>query len=160
MVDFYLADHGYDAPPFPGEQNHLFLSQQANGALRWVDGTAALPALSDFTHSATVGDVNGDGHLDIFAGNGSFSACYLLLGDGKGGFQQSKALLPAGFDTPLTASLLADLDQDGLPDLVLGNGGMNYGTRQVLWNDHGSFAAGLASSLPAPRNFGDPLVGL
>src|SRR5690349_12262683 len=47
--DIFVADHGYDAEPFPGHQNTLALSTP-DGKL--VDATSTLPAESGFTHSA------------------------------------------------------------------------------------------------------------
>jgi hypothetical protein len=65
--DIFIANHGWDTNPFPGEQNLLFLSQ-SNGS--WINATARLPQLSDFSHSATIGDIDGNGTNDIVVGNG------------------------------------------------------------------------------------------
>jgi hypothetical protein len=43
--DMFIACAGWDAPPFPGEQNQLFLSRPAGG---WQDATATLPQIADF----------------------------------------------------------------------------------------------------------------
>jgi hypothetical protein len=60
--DFFLADHGYDANPFPGFQNQLLLSTESG----YVNATgSSLPALIDFTHSAIAADVDGDGDVDL-----------------------------------------------------------------------------------------------
>jgi FG-GAP-like repeat len=59
--DIFVADHGYDAPPFPGHPNTVVLSTP-DGKL--VDASADLPPESGFSHSATAADVNGDGSLD------------------------------------------------------------------------------------------------
>jgi hypothetical protein len=158
--DFFIADHGYDALPFPGAQNKLLLSSP-NG---YVDASANLPQIADFTHSAAVGDVNGDGKLDIFVGNlsgpSSPAQPYFLLGDGTGHFTKSDAGLPVGTGGLLnrntdqygaTASLLADLNGDGRDDLVLGNDGNTYGKEHrsaVFWNTGSGFSATSMSYLP------------
>jgi hypothetical protein len=153
VPDLFVADHGYDATPFPGFRNQLFLSQ--GGKAAWTDSTSALPSISDFTHSASAGDVNGDGNPDIFAGNFSYANTYLLMGDGKGGFTKTTDLLPAlPENTNLTSSLLADLDGDGLAELVLG-GSTERLTSYVLWNQKGSYAAGKTSTLPVPPGWGN-----
>ena len=156
VTDFYIADHGYDAPPFPGQQNRLYLS---TGPSSWKDATSSLPQISDFTHSVTVGDINGDGHLDILAGNAGLNSDYILLGDGKGNFTQTTALLPIGAGQALAtagigvfSSLLTDLNGDGRPELVLGTGAP-HSDYQVLWNDNGSYASGVITALPPPTNF-------
>src|SRR5262249_55603805 len=85
--DIFISSHGWDAPPFPGEQNRLYLSQP-NGS--WIDATATLPQLSDFSHTSAVGDINGDGSIDIFVGNGYGNQTnilpYVLLNNGSGQF--------------------------------------------------------------------------
>jgi hypothetical protein len=161
--DVFVADHGYDAPPFPGFQNHLFLSQ--SGTANWVDATANLPQQSDFTHSVCTGDVDGDGKLDIFAGNGGLTDTYVLRGDGAGHFVKDSAILPINSgqalqnaQVGLTACSLVDLDGDSRPELVLGTSYLSRAT-QVLWNVGGSYAnntigGGTITALPAPTNFG------
>ena len=158
--DFFIADHGYDANPFPGAQNKLLLSSP-NG---YVDASANLPQVADFSHSAAVGDVNGDGKLDIFVGNLSSPASpvqpYVLLGDGSGHFTRTDAGLPVGTGGFLnrntdqygvTSSLLADLNGDGRDDLVLGNDGNTYGKEHrsvVFWNTGSGYSGDNMSYLP------------
>jgi hypothetical protein len=161
--DLFVADHGYDANPFPGFQNRLYLSQ--SGTANWTDATANLPQQYDYTHSVCTGDVNGDGKVDIFAGNGALTAAYFLRGDGTGHFVQDSQILPINSGQALqsagvgfTSCSLVDLDGDGLPELVLGTGYSSRST-QVLWNVNGSYAAdtlgaGSISALPGPTNFG------
>lgn len=165
--DLFIASHGYDVSPFPGEQNRLLLSSATGG---YTEASAGLPQLADFTHSAAAADINGDGHLDLFVGNMSGPASqiesYVLFGDGKGQFQRADAGLPVqagGFlnrttsNFGITASLLTDLNGDGKPDLVLGNDGNPYNKEHrslVYWNSGAGFDAAKVSYLPAGY-FGD-----
>ena len=162
--DVFVADHGYDAMPFPGAQNKLLLS---NGDGSWRDASGNLPASSDFTHSAAAGDIDGDGDIDLFVGNMSRpnpTGPYVLLNDGHGSFSRSDALLPTGAGGALHAdvrriasSLLSDLDGDGKADLVAGSA---FSTEAhpvqpaVLWNDGHGFANAATTLLPEPANFG------
>ena len=66
LPDMFIAGHGWDAEPFPGEQNRLYLSRPGGG---WRDATSELPRLSDFSHSAAIGDIRGQGIPDILVGN-------------------------------------------------------------------------------------------
>jgi len=161
--DIFVGDHGYDANPFPGAQNRLFLS---NGNGTWRDATANLPPLADFTHSVSAGDVNGDGSLDLLVGNVPMPNPhnpYVLLNNGQGVFASAN-LLPTGTGQLLdpaslrfSSSLLADLDGDGRAEMVAGSGfstTQNPQPARVLWNQQGSFAQGDVTSLPLPAFFG------
>jgi len=65
--DLFVADHGFDAAPFPGEKNLLLLN---DGSGNLDDVTISnLSSLSTFTHGASSGDVNGDGFPDLFLNN-------------------------------------------------------------------------------------------
>jgi len=63
----------------------------------------------------TVGDLNGDGHLDFATANSDASTVSVLLGDGKGAFSQ-RIEHPTG-NTP-TAIATGDFNHDGKQDLV------------------------------------------
>jgi hypothetical protein len=136
IQDIFFAAHGLDAAPFAGERNVLLLSA-ANGT--YTDHSQALPVLPDFSHSATVGDVNGDGYQDIFVGNfPTPQPPYLLLGGAGGTFTQSTSGLPDDIlvtnGNTILSSLLVDLDGDRVAELVLGKG-VDPDTNTVLWND-------------------------
>ncbi|MGO1120951.1 FG-GAP-like repeat-containing protein [Rhodovibrionaceae bacterium A322] len=112
LQDVFIADHGYDAEPFPGYQNTLLLSD--NGG--YIDASSSLPG-ADFSHSMAVADIDYDGDVDIFVNN--VSSGYFLVNDGNGNFSQSTAGLPDYYATS-TTTYLGDLNGDAYPDLVLG----------------------------------------
>lgn len=119
--DVFIAGHGYDTAPFDGETNVLLIS---NPDGTYTDRSSTLPRTPDFSHSACVGDINGDGKLDIYVGNyGGGVAPYFLMGVGNGTFTQTRAGLPASIvnmQEKFLSCLIVDADGDGHADLVLG----------------------------------------
>ena len=123
--DFFIADHGYDTDPFPGWSNQL-LVWTADG---YDDISDRLPPDdSGFTHNAAVGDVDGDGDIDILVANngGEFmgGGPYLLLNDGEANFTVDQSMLPERVvndsDYWPWAADMPDLDADGHVDLLMG----------------------------------------
>lgn len=139
--DVFIADTGPDGLPFPGYPNTLILSAP-NGKL--VDASANLPRTPDFTHSAAAADVDGNGTIDLYAGNLS-SGCdgcattppEILLNNGTGHFRISDGALPrevASVGAPhYDGAGFADVNGDGKPDLVLAGSPGN--PNRLLLND-------------------------
>ena len=161
-LDVFVANHGWDTEPFPGEQNRLYLSQPDG---TWRDATASLPQLSDYTHTAAIGDVDGDGRPDIYVGNmqGRTGILpYMLMNQGNGQFTLDRSRLPVGEGEGLHApsghrspgANLADLDGDGAPDLIVtaDTGGLTKHTT-VYWNRAGRFSDADKTLLPENAMF-------
>ena len=169
-LDMYVAAHGWDADPFPGEQNRLYLSLSGGG---WRDATDELPQLSDFTHSAAMGDVRGRGLLDIIVGT-SYGGIlpYALQNNGDGSFLLDRTILPVGPGETMDAYtrhnfpgiVLTDLNGDGLPELIVtadrsfpDNGNHNS---SILWNSSGTFSEENKTRLPMPAPFSETHIDL
>ncbi|MCB9432423.1 MAG: VCBS repeat-containing protein [Ardenticatenaceae bacterium] len=161
ISDIFVADHGYDLDPFPGYQNALVLSAP-NGKLK--NATGNLPQQYDFTHSACVADVDGDKDIDLYVGNiwGQQQIDpQLLLNDGSGHFTVGTNNLPPSLhldQNRYTTCEFSDVNQDQLPDLILGHSGqtieneLSSPNSQILLNDgNGTFTL-LPNALP-PQDF-------
>ena len=151
-ADAFFADHGYDAAPFPGARNALFLSSGATGL---TNATSRLPSLADFSHTAAAGDIDGDGDIDLYVGNyngGTEEAPYFLINDGAANFTLSRTGLPADitagqYNSP--TSLLFDADGDGDLDLLLTPNETQSQNARLLRNDgKGAFTALSAFAMP------------
>ena len=70
--------------------------------------------------SVALGDVDGDGALDVVNANGRFDDISVLLGDGGGGFAAAAGSPFAVGDGP-TSVALGDVDGDGALDVVTAN---------------------------------------
>ncbi len=172
LGDLFVAAHGLDRQPFPGEQNVLILS----GAEGHRDVSAThLPQLTDMAHGAAHGDLEGDGDLDmiIITNQGSARILpYVLRNDGAGQFTQediSTILDPALVNmyggphrAEYSTARLADLNGDGAVDLLLLARGedpgrvsrYSAGTRRslLLYNDgNGQFPSETLVELPTDR---------
>ena len=142
FFDVVIVNGGIDVAPFPGEPNTLILSSLSSKLL--VSNTI-FPTVSDFSHGAAAGDIDGDGDNDLFFANiccGNIGS-YFLLNDGIGNFSFDQSLPGDVINTNMTgyfvlAAKILDVDNDGFSDLVLGAGAGSTnlpGGGLVLLND-------------------------
>jgi len=156
--DVFVADHGYDAEPFPGYQNTLVLTAP-NGKLE--DASGNLPQQNDFSHSACAADIDGDADIDLYVGNTwgrNDINPQVLLNDGSGGFTVGENRLPPAVDLSqngYTTCEFGDVNNDDSPDLILGDAGDDitneHSTRDsiILLNDGTGVFTLLPNALPA-----------
>ena len=149
-ADAIVADHGYDAEPFPGASMLLYLST-ADGRLEKAKG---LEHIVGFHHSVTAGDIDGDGDTDAFVAG--FLPAF-MINDGKGNITLNRAYLPMRFPMDYAGyftSELIDVDRDGHLDLLVA-GHEDASPSLILWGDgQPGFADSTASALTEVTDFG------
>jgi hypothetical protein len=168
--DLFIVDHGYDAEPFPGDQNVLVLSR---GKRKFFNAKTRVPKLKDFSHGAGAGDVDGDGDIDLFIAQSRYegSSHHYFLENRKGRFvrvpngkwiDKSLSKIATGTSAPgggidrLSTAGLEDIDGDGQIDLILvtGKGEALHNTR-IVFGQKGKFRQSNVVELPADRFFGN-----
>ena len=148
-TDVIVADHGYDAPPFPGAPLLLYLSA-ADGRLEKAKG---LEHIIGFHHSVTAGDLDGDGDTDAFVTD---SLPAFLINDGKGNLIVTRAYMPKRFrmDGYFTSEMI-DVDRDGNLDLLAAGHEFEDASSVILWGAaEPGFADSPVSRLAEVTDFG------
>jgi hypothetical protein len=127
--DIFVAAHGYDQDPWPGEHTQLILSNSSGK----YDITEFKEKVG-FYHAAASGDIDNDGDLDIFVLNKMLS--YFLINDGKGNFTYSTTHIDINdIDNQYTCELI-DINKDGYIDIIMGGHEFeNKGTTRVYWGN-------------------------
>ncbi|MDT8410689.1 MAG: VCBS repeat-containing protein [Wenzhouxiangellaceae bacterium] len=115
-----LRDDALTSADWSTEEQAVFLAWSTRHQLPRYSATGiAVGSEADFTRSVVLGDVNGDGHLDLIAGNDG-ETNKLYLNDGSGGFPATG--IAVGIEKePALGLALGDVDNDGDLDLVAGN---------------------------------------
>ncbi len=126
-----------------GRPEILLASGDGEGPLNlyeWRDGIwekTALVAHLDHGHTLQTGDIDGDGHRDIYTaemhtpGPGAAARQLVLYGDGRGRFQTQ--LISTGIGTH--EGKLGDLDGDGDPDILQKD--FQHAQRIDIWLNEG-----------------------
>ena len=131
---------------FPPERNRLYLN---DGTGTFTDASAArMPDGLEMTAAVALEDVDGDLDLDIVFGNCNGTQNRLYVNDGTGTFNDETAarMPPESEDTYALA--MGDVDEDGDPDIVLGNGFPLQPNRLYLNDGSGRFTDATSARMP------------
>jgi len=137
--DIFQLVFGDDAPPFPGGLNKLYLSSSITGKIE--NASSSLNQTTQLNHGGSIGDVDGDGYLDILV-NSLRDGNFLLMNDGTGHFIDRTDMLPRAIipNTTITKtntySGIVDINGDSRGDIILGRWDSTGPlASQVLLND-------------------------
>ena len=153
-MDLLIAMDYLKSPMQNIKSRIYYFEQESNGSFTLVDNDfAGLSALQLVAANITLGDMDGDGDKDLIIGNGSGALHYfentVIGGISNFYFVQSNYM---GIDIPSNASPeIADLNNDGLPDLLIG---ALLGTVSYFENT-GSASSAFFSSIPTIQNLGN-----
>lgn len=129
----FIGSSGYDAPPFPRTTNTLLLP---TGDGRLEDRSELLPKAPQFTHDVSAGVIDHQGRWGIYANDMYIPEYYVSRLDGT--LVDRAKNLPSSIhrDGPkFTSSAMADVNGDGLADLVLGSADQSRWASRIFLND-------------------------
>ncbi len=145
----------------------IVAASQANGLevyLQKPDGSwqatpDVFPQLQGGALAEDLADLHKDGHLDMIVGGrlkrdlGSAYGLFVLKGDGKGGFKYDETTgLPSTGLSVVWGVKAADLNGNGLPDIIAATGGVVPGGEKLSADKQSKFrAAAMAAAPPVPE---------
>lgn len=122
-------------------KNRLYLNE-GNLKFKDISATAGISGESSWNTGAVMGDVNGDGLLDIYVCavvgiNGFYGQNELFINNGDNTFTESAAQYGLDFDTYSSSAAFLDYDLDGDLDMYLLNHAVHtqqsYGKAEVRY---------------------------
>lgn len=147
-VDIFVAGHGFDQPPFPGEHPILILSESGT-----LDTVIEFTEYVGFYHAAASADIDNDGDIDILVADNTEP--FFLINDGNGNFEKSTNRLTkeANNSSFFTAELI-DVDGDGFIDLLAAGHEFEEMPSIILWGDEtGFYSVENSTTLPIVPDF-------
>jgi hypothetical protein len=129
-----------------GDGNLEYFIGRGDGTFKYVQSFTV--GTADLTNGATLiekVDINNDGNLDIVvARSGASDDIAVLYGNGNGSFRAPVSFALASTTTGPQSIVLADLNQDGVKDLIVGGQDNSAGIQVLIANTDGTFLAAVS----------------
>lgn len=123
-----------------------------NGSGQFTDGTLGnLPQFNYDSEDIGIADFNGDGFNDIVFASEDNAIHELYFNNGNGSFSNLNSRLPS---STANAVLAEDVNNDSLPDIILGNAGQDL---ILINNGDSTFTNETAQRLPSESNVNQDL---
>jgi hypothetical protein len=123
----------------PGETSALYLN---DGKGHFTKKASAGIESAALAANGVFGDFNGDGKLDLYAGNGSSTSAVpdqLYFGNGDGTFKEVSTRLKDRPSQPTNGVVACDYDNDGDLDIFVSHYGVSIGLGwRTLWENDGT----------------------
>lgn len=135
VVDFVIACHGWDAPPYAGERSRVLLSTPSGKyRLDYMSGTVG------FQHAGASADINNDGYPDLIMTNNN--GVDVFINDRTGHFVRSADLTIPQQRRAFHVELL-DVNGDGKYDMLAGSHEWEDATRIIINPGNNNFGGSL-----------------
>jgi len=149
-LDFWVSDQGYENPQqnyYPGAPIGIVYFYKDSANVKYI------PNSTDFNHTASSGDIDNDGDVDLI------TVDYKYINDGKGNFDKQNAIkekVNAGY----FHNEIYDLDNDGKLDMIIGhaeifgdsiwdsNPRKYNGRNRIYWGNSNEFSYTNSTQLP------------
>lgn len=148
-LDVVLAGSGFDKSPYSGETIKVLMN--LNGKFTTKELNIGL----GYFASATAGDIDNDGDIDLFVTDNKAISKF-MINDGTGNFKADLTIYPSTlYGKAYFSSELYDINNDGYLDLVTGgHEHNNAATIILLGNAGGTFTTSKMVTVPAISGFG------
>ena len=121
-----------------------------NGAGGFSPASGSPVAVGGGPDASAIGDLNGDGRLDLAVANFFDNTVTILIGNGAGGFGEATGS-PVAVGTLPASVVIGDLNGDGKPDLVTANNN-SHNVTILLGNGAGGFSPSTGSPVSVGAN--------
>lgn len=151
IPDVFVACHGYDGSPWPGEKSKIVMSN-GHGGFTVSDSTDV-----GFFHGASAADINNDGYPDIVVADFRQQPnIYFYINQGNGSFVKDTTRISSiTLNNPYFSVELLDVNRDGNLDLLVGGHEQSGNSpTKILYGDNAGHFGASSYTIPSVTHRG------